>query len=92
MIVYRFDYESGGYVGSHSLSVADCDPRAPGVVLIPGDTTVVPPPRCGAGLWPFWRDGQWTVCEEILLAALVSAEATDRAMIESDRFFTEFDN
>ena len=63
MQVFCFDYESGAYTGEQALDVTDCDQRSPGVMLIPGNATCTPPPRCGKGLWPVWRDGRWLVCE-----------------------------
>lgn len=65
MIIHTYDYETGAYTGPKQLGAEDCDPAAPGTVLIPGNSTVFAPPRCGVGLWPFWRDGQWLVYEEI---------------------------
>jgi hypothetical protein len=62
---YRFDYETGAYLGPFTLDVSDIDPRSPDTLLIPGDVTLTPPPNCGAGLWPFWRDGAWQVFEGI---------------------------
>lgn len=78
MQVFTFDYDTGAYTGPLQLGVGDCDPRSPGAVLIPGNATVDPPPRCGVGLWPFWRDGQWQVFEEI--------------PTPGELFFTEYDN
>ena len=65
MQLYLFDYESGAYCGSRQLAVTDCDPRSPDLILIPGNATRTPPPRCGVGLWPFWREGQWSVMQMI---------------------------
>jgi hypothetical protein len=63
MIVFLFDYETGAYTGMKRLGINDCDARDPGTVLVPGNATVFVPPRCGANLWPFWRDGRWQVFE-----------------------------
>lgn len=65
MIVYLFDYASGAYCGEQQLDASDCDPRSPQTMLIPGNATIVPPPRCGKGLWPVWRDGRWLAQETI---------------------------
>ena len=54
--VYTFDYDTGIYTGIRLLDITDADPRAPGVILMPGNTTTVPPPYCGRGLFPVWRD------------------------------------
>jgi len=67
MRVYAFDYESRAYLGERELGIGDLDPRSPGVVLVPGDCTVVPPPRCTENLWPFWIDGAWVVYESVLV-------------------------
>jgi hypothetical protein len=63
MIVYTFDYVTGAYTGPQQLTVGDCDQRAPGIVLIPGNATTIEPPNCSKGLWPVWRDGQWLIAE-----------------------------
>ena len=48
-VVYTFDYDTGIYTGIRTLDITDADPRAPGVISMPGNTTTVPPPRCGRG-------------------------------------------
>lgn len=68
MVVYTFDYENGAYTGPRRLTVNDCDPRSPDTVLVPGNATFVPPPRCGKNLWPFWRNGRWWVYEIVDVA------------------------
>lgn len=65
MVVYSFDYETGAYLGPKQLTASDCDPRAPGTILIPGNATIEPPPRCSRGLWPFWRGGRWEIFEMV---------------------------
>ena len=65
MVVHTYDYETRAYRGPLTLTIADCDPRDLGTVLVPGNATHVPPPRCGVGLWPFWFDGRWVVMEEV---------------------------
>jgi hypothetical protein len=65
MIVYTFDYVTGAYTGTQQLTIGDCDPRAPGVMLVPGNATTIEPPRCGKGLWPYWNEGRWHVVELI---------------------------
>jgi hypothetical protein len=64
--VYSFDYDTGIYTGWRFLDISDADPRSPGIFLMPGNTTTEPPPRCGRGLFPVWKDGQWTVCQREL--------------------------
>jgi len=61
--VFTFDYDTGIYTGVRLLDITDADPRAPGVILMPGNTTTVPPPHCGRGLFPVWRNGEWVVCQ-----------------------------
>ena len=63
MICFTFDYETRAFTGSRRLGVGDIDPRSPDTLLVPGNATLIPPPRCGANLWPFWRNGQWEVFE-----------------------------
>lgn len=63
IVVYSFDYDTGLYTGERVLGVDDLDPRAPGVVLVPGNCTIKAPPRCGKGLITVWRNGQWIVVE-----------------------------
>jgi len=58
MIVYLYDYSTRLYLGEQQLDVTDCDPRAPGRMLIPGNATLVPPPRCSKGLWPAWHSNE----------------------------------
>jgi len=61
--VYSFDYGTGIFTGERMLDIGDCDPRSPGVVLMPGNCTREPPPRCGKGLFTIWRDGQWIIVQ-----------------------------
>jgi len=63
MIVYLYDYATGFYLGEQQLDASDCDPRTLGRMLIPGNATIIPPPRCGKGLWPRWINGAWGLCE-----------------------------
>ena len=67
MLVYTFDYATGAFAGSRILTATDCDPRSPGTILLPGNATKEEPPRCGSGLWPFWRNGRWEVMEEVIV-------------------------
>lgn len=63
LTVYSYDYDTGAYTGERTLDASDLDPRSPGIVLMPGNCTREPPPRCGKRLWPVWRDGGWQVCQ-----------------------------
>jgi hypothetical protein len=77
MQVFSYDYSTGAYTGPVTLDASDLDPRAPEVLLIPGNCTREPPPNCARGLWPFWRAGRWQVFEQIEIP---------------DPFFTDLDN
>ena len=64
-LVHTFDYETGAYTGPRALTASDIDLREPDRLLVPGNATPEEPPRCGRGLWPFWRNGSWQVMEEV---------------------------
>jgi len=65
MLVHTFDYTTGAYTGPMRLGIGDLDPTEHDRWLIPGNATLIEPPRCGERLWPFWHSGQWHVCEII---------------------------
>ena len=63
MLVFTFDYGTGALTGARLLGVNDIDPRSTDTMLVPGNATREVPPRCGKGLWPFWKNGRWEVYE-----------------------------
>jgi hypothetical protein len=62
MLMHFFDYTTGLYTGSQYVNAGDFDPRDPSTLLIPGNATLMPPPRCGKGLHPCWNGSRWVPC------------------------------